>query len=252
MGSFESSYDRHRHVRAGRSVLKNAVGSTADNDPEDLRRLEQALRAAGYLPVDDDLTGAPAAARDAVLRAIRLAEHSHEAKATGILPGSAAEIALRRALARGTYPRAHRAVLESTAPKGPRTLIGGGMRRALQKLENRTRSADDASDAEADTYRRAVLPEVAATTLQANDRLADILAADDERPELIVAIAAAVESGGRQGFVDVRDLWQRLQTRAPSRCATRADAVNGMLSRPARHRFRKLIRGEAPSEGDFS
>lgn len=246
MGSFDFPLDRQPHARAGRTILKSAIGTSATNDPEDLRRVETALRATGF--IDGESPSAQTDSRDTVLRAIKLAEHGANARNTGIQPGSAAEIAFRRALARGSYPKAHRAILETTSPKGPRTLIGGGMRRALRKLEE---ASTDVVDTEERIYRRAVLPDVAPSTVQANGKLVDILCADEPRADLLAAIADAIENGGRQAFADLRNLWQQLATKRPECCATLADAIPQPASPSARRRLRKLIAGETPSEADF-
>lgn len=250
MGNFDTSYDCHRHLRAGRTILRSTVGSSVDNDPEDLRRIAHALRAAGYLRADDDDTSAAAqiASRDTVLQAIRLAEHVSQSKTTGIRPASAAEIALRRVLAQGNFPRAHRAALETMAPVGARNLIGDGMRRARARLAAPTEPEDTADG----RHRRAALPGVSATTRQANICLTSILAGGGEVPELSTAIAGALERGGRQSFADVRDLWQRLGERAPDARAPLGAAIAATLSGRARRRFQKLMAGESPTDADFS
>jgi len=252
MGSFDRQYQNGSRERAGRSVLKSAVGDTAVNDPDDLRRVEATLRNIGALP--------PHVQSHLETRAILDALHSIEAQSETsantavaadrrIEPGSVTELAFRQALARGRFPLSHRAVAETVSHRGPRRLIGNGMLRAREKLNSAQSITPDGE--EALKFRRAALPAVAPATLQTNGRLAAILTGDGDFSELIQAIVQRLTEGGRQGFADVRDLWNRLEGLDSENAKRQARRIEAGLGGLPLRRFRKLTLGQPPTEGDF-
>jgi len=249
MGAFESYAEAETgdEPRALRSVLRADIGPAAENDPGDLRLIHQTLAGAGLLQPDTPIERT----LDAVQAAIRHARTSHDGgrpdtAESNIRPGSPLERALRGALARGRFPLAHRALDASPQPQTPSVLVTGGMRRALGKLEE-----PQAEGMPPERYRRALLPSISAQTFQANRRLVDAVRNGGTIPGLDAAIATTIERNGKQGFVDVRDFISALQRRAPTAAGTLCGDIERHLHGPDLARFRKLRRGQPPTDGDF-
>jgi hypothetical protein len=246
MGNFDAYTMPKRDMRLIRSVLRHDVGPNARNAPEDLRIITRTLASAGILDADAN----PALTHSIIFKAIRHARRTLVATAQDdghISPGDDTERALRRALAHGRLPLSHRAVIESRAPKGARSVIDGGMQRALAKLRDPDVLADIASP-----YRRALLPVVSAQTFRANRRLAEALATEGHIAGIELVIAETVGEGGKQGYSDVRDFVLVLKSTAPDMAAELYEHVSAHLEGKARRRFRKLYFADPPAEGDFT
>ena len=248
MGGFDAYADVGEACERASSVLQGGVGPSAANGAADLRLIRRTLAGTGLLPPDTR----PHQIHHAMFAAIRHARRTvspaqPNADAETINPGDPIERAFLTAVAKGRYPLAHRAVRDSTAPASPTSYVSTGMRRAHERL------ADDLRDRLPDTqYRRARLPSVSAETFQSNRRLVDALAANGPIPGIEDLIAETAENGGKQGFSDLRDFLIELRRRAPETAETLAHRVARHLSRGARRRFSKLLRGVAPSEADFA
>jgi hypothetical protein len=248
MGNFDAYAIPKRDDRPLRSVLRRDIGPDAANTPEDLHIITRTLASAGLL----DETANPALTHETIFRAIRharktltLPEAGHD-EAACMSPGDDTERAVRRALAKGRLTLSHRAVLDSTAPKGARSVIDGGMQRARAKLEDEARAEGLDSP-----LRRALLPVISAETFQSNRRLAEALATGGHIPGLQHIVANTVTDGGKQGYSDVRDFFQVLKSENPGLAYDLFKRTTGCLGGKALRRFRKLYFARPPVEGDF-
>jgi len=251
MGNFDSYAIPAPPARPVRSVLRYDVGPNAHNAPEDLHIIARTLASAGLLNENTS----PALTRSVIFRAIRHARmtlavsdpHRTTAHIPGIIsPGDDTERAVRRALVRGRLPLSHRSVCETRTPKGARTVIDGGMQRALAKLEQPDEDATDGSP-----YRRALLPVIDSETFQSNRRLADALQTHGHIAGIEIVIAQTLADGGKKGYSDVRDFFLALKSRAPDQAHELYERVLPCLEGKARRRFRKLYFNEPPRESDF-
>lgn len=244
MGNFDAYGAPTFRDRAPRSVLRGTVGPNARNAPEDLQIIARTLADAGLL----DENAPPALAYQAIFAAIRHVKRTLNSVADGdtISPGDDTERAVRRALATGRLPLSHRAIQQSSAPKGARIVIDGGMKRARRRLSGPDDSLKDGAP-----ERRALLPSISADTFRANRRLAEALAGGGQLPGLELIIAETVREGGKQGFADVRDFVHVLKRHAPAAAHELLERVERNLTGNALKRFRKLRRGVSPVEGDF-
>ncbi len=244
MGNFDAYSVPKLRERPPRSVLRDSVGPNARNAPEDLHIITRTLAAAGLL----DESAPPALAYQAIFAAIRHVKRTLNNTTDGdtIAPGDDTERAVRRALATGRLPLSHRAIQQSSAPKGTRTLIDGGMKRALHRLNTPEGFRTDGAP-----ERRALLPSISPDTFRANRRLSEALTNGGQLPGLELIIAETVREGGKQGFTDVRDFAQVLEHAAPATARGLFEKVEKNLKGKARKRFRKLRRAVPPTEGDF-
>lgn len=247
MGSFDAIAARKRATRETRTALQSSVGPNAHNSPRDLHIIARTLASAGLL----DENACPAQTYNVIFAAIRHVRQTLSAAGPpGVVdtmsPGDETERAVRHAIARGRLRLSHRAVMEPRSPKGARTLIDGGMKRARARLSGAPEDAIHTSP-----HRRALLPVVSPETFLANRRLADALANGGHLPGLEGVIAETFASGGKQAFSDVRDFFRVLQRRAPATAADMIGQVETRLEGDALKRFRKLRRERPPSEGDF-
>ena len=254
MGGFDTYTDQQDERNVAKSVLHGSVGTGADNKPRDLRIIEQTLAKAGLLAPQ----ATPERTRHAIFSAIRHIEHSiadgnrrTPSAAPSIMPGSEAERVFRHALAKGRFPLAHRNVQATTAKRGAKILLRGAMRRAHEKL-NADPAAPVQPSPRVEKDRRALLPSISAETFQANRRLVETLLTEDRHPLLTHLIADTATHGGKQGFADLRDLWQELAKRNMSAANIWGDAIQALLRGRARRRFSKLRAGVPPSERDFA
>ncbi|MBO6519832.1 MAG: hypothetical protein JJ900_02985 [Rhodospirillales bacterium] len=249
MGNFDAFAVRKRDERLPRSVFKGSVGPNARNAPVDLHIITRTLASAGLL--DDD--ACPHRTRAIIFEAIRHVRRTLTVADAGggsdhlISPGDATERAVRRALAKGRLPLSHRAIIDTQSPRGARSVIDSGMKRALARLSNQPGEDDNTSP-----LRRAVLPDVGSETFHANRRLADAMSKGGLLPGLEVIIAQSFSEGGKQAFSDVRDFFDILRERTPKVPPVLGAEIEKQLSGNARQRFRKLRRGEPPAEGDFN
>jgi len=251
MGNFDSYAMPAPPARPVRSVLRHDVGPNAHNAPEDLRIIARMLASAGLL--DENVS--PALTRSVIFRAIR---HARMTLATSgprqsnvnstdvVSPGDETERAVRRAMALGRLPLSHRAVCESRAPKGARSVIDGGMARARAKLEKPDEPVTDGSP-----DRRALLPVIDSETFQSNRRLADTLLANGHIDGIEIVIAQTIREGGKKGYSDVRDFFQALKSRTPEMAYDLYERATSCLEGKARRRLRKLYFNDPPREGDF-
>lgn len=244
MGNFDAYTIPKRDNRPVRTVLRDGVGPDAANIPEDLHIITRTLASAGLLAE----TASPAQTRDAIFQAIR-----HVRKTLpGVIaeetlsPGDDTERAVRRALARGRLPLSHRAVMESTAPRGARTVLDGGMRRARAKLLE-----EITCDPLASPLRRTLLPAISPETFQSNRRLCEALANGGHIDGLDSIIAASITDGGKQSFSDVRDFFQILKSQSPVLAQELYGRTRSGLKGKASRRFAKLYRSQPPVDGDF-
>lgn len=249
MGGFETFVVDRRSPALSRSVLRASVGPTAENAPDDLRIIYRTLSDAGLLGKD----AAPDLARDAIFRAIRHAQRSipnkaiaGNPKADDVIPGDLTERIIRRAVSEGRFQRSHRNVNETAAQRAPRSLLSGGMSRALGKI-------DDGSPANmlAQRFRRALLPSISMQTFQANRRLVEALMNDGKIPGLEDLLAETLNSGAKQGYTDIRDFMDVLHRSQPRIAEHLAANVTLRLDGKAARRFRKLCLGQPPTEADF-
>ena len=249
MGSFKAYIERGRGTTLSRSVLHASVGPTAKNVPDDLRLIHHTLSSAGLLRQG----ASPDMAGDAIFRAIRHARKSiqENTATTGtngddVLPGDLTERAIRRAVAVGRLHPATHTVREFLASSAPRSLLSGGMRRALGKIE--TVSSADFS---ARHFRRALLPSISMQTFQANRRLVEALINEGQIPGLEDLMAVSLSSGAKQGYADVRDFMDTLRRQQPGTAELLATNVASRLNGRAARRFRKLWLSQPPVEADF-
>lgn len=248
MGNFEPYALQRRDVPTARSVLRHDVGPHGTNAPEDLHIIARALAGVGLL----DETACPDRTHRVIFNAIRHmrqtlalpgADRTSDAQIT---PGDITERTVRRALVQGRLSLSHRTVAESTAPKGARSVIDAGMRRARAKLEEFENTPPLGTP-----ERRALLPSVSPETFQSNRRLADAIAAGGELPGLEHVIAATIRDGGKQGYSDVRDFMSVLRSRAPNHVDPLCGRIAANLKNKPLRRYRKLRSGQTPTEGDF-
>ncbi|MCK5777968.1 MAG: hypothetical protein KAH11_04205 [Rhodospirillales bacterium] len=244
MGNFDVYSVPETRKRPPRSVLRGSVGPNARNAPEDLQIITRTLAAAGLL----DENAPPALAYQAIFTAIRHVRRTLKSTTDGdtIAPGDDTERAVRRAIATGRLVLSHRAVQQSTAPKGTRKIIDAGMKRALHRL-----SGPEGSRTDGAPERRALLPTIDPDTFRANRRLAEALMSGGKLPGLERIIAETIREGGKRGFTDVRDFVRVLERHAPATAQGLLDSVEENLKGMALRRFRKLRRGASPTEGDF-
>ncbi len=248
MGNFDAFVVHRRPGRIPRTVFEGTVGPNARNAPGDMRIITRTLASAGLLGEDT----CPYRTHTIIFDAIRHVRRTltEGALSTGsedvITPGDATERAVRRALAQGRLPLSHRANLETQSPRGTRKLIDSGMKRALARL-----SDSNSGDGTPSPYSRALLPGVSAETFHTNRRLADALSKGGELPGLDSIIAKTFSEDGKQAFSDVRDFFNVLSGVARHPAATLAANIERELSGKARRRFRKLLQGKPPDEGDF-
>lgn len=244
MGNFDAYTIPKRDNRPVRSVLRDAVGPDAANIPEDLHIITRTLASAGLL----DESANPVLTRNAIFQAIRHVRKTLPGVIAGenISPGDDTERAVRRALAHGRLPLSHRAVMESTAPRGARTVLDGGMRRARAKLLEET-----IYDPVASPLRRTLLPAISPETFQSNRRLCEALTNGGHIDGLDRIIAASITDGGKQGFSDVRDFFQVLKSQSPALAQELYDRTRPALKGKASRRFAKLYRSQPPVDGDF-
>ncbi len=244
MGNFDAYTIPKRNNRPLRSVLRDGIGPDAANIPEDLHIITRTLASAGLL----DETASPELTRNAIFQAIRHVRKTlpDVIDEENLSPGDETERAVRRALAHGRLPLSHRTVIESTAPKGPRTVLDGGMRRARAKLLDEPACAPLASP-----LRRTLLPAISPETFQSNRRLCEALANGGHIEGLDRIIAAAITDGGKQSFSDVRDFFQILKNQSPILAHELYDRTRSALKGKALCRFVKLYRSQPPVGGDF-
>lgn len=249
MGGFETYIVDRRSPALSRSVLRASVGPTAENAPDDLRIIYRTLSEAGLLGKDT----APDLAREAIFRAIRHAQRSISDKALAgsphaddVIPGDLTERTIRRAVSEGRFQRSHRNISETAAPRAPRSLLSGGMNRALGKT-------DDASPADmlAQRFRRALLPSISMQTFQANRRLVEALTKEGQIPGLADLLAETLSGGAKQGYTDIRDFMDALHRSQPQISEHLAANVALRLDGKPARRFRKLCLGQPPAKADF-
>lgn len=137
MGNFDSVVVSNLPSGIPRSALKNSVGPESNNVPQDLHIIAQTLSSAGLL----NENASASSTHEAIFRAIHHAQKAlgenpadTHADKINVNPGDKTELALRRAVAKGRLPLSHRVIIQSTAPKEPKEVISGGMKRALAKL----------------------------------------------------------------------------------------------------------------------
>lgn len=244
MGNFDAYSVPKVRERPPRSVLRGSVGPNARNAPEDLRIITRTLAAAGLL----DESAPPALAYQAIFTAIRHVRRTLKSASDGdtIVPGDDTERAVRRAIVTGRLALSHRMIEQSIAPKGTRTIIDGGMKRARRRLHGPEGIWTDGAP-----ERRAILPTISPDTFRANRRLAEALTNGGQLPGLERILAETVREGGKQGFSDVRDFAHVLERLAPATARGLLESVEKSLKGKALRRFRKLRRGVPPTEGDF-
>lgn len=252
MGNFKPYSTRQaqrRHQRkSNRAVLQASVGLDAENLPSDLRVISTALAEADLLSPDTPSH----MLKSEILRAIRhvrrtitdtdLTDHPLD-KA---LPSGMTEHAVRRAFAEMRFSTFHRKIAETTAPKGAREVIALGVALARHKTP-----ADDTNREMPNPHRRALLPPITPTAFQSNRRLVEALTQTDIQ-SIDFLIAESIRLNGKVGFVEVRDFFVALMSRAPHKSKRLAENVKRRLCGKSRRRFIKLQGGIAPSESDFN
>lgn len=249
MGNFDAYAIPKRDPRQVRSVLRHGIGPNAENAPEDLHIITQTLTRAGLL----DKNASPEITHSVIFRAIQHARQTltntspTPAGDACLTPGDDTERAVRRALARGRLPLSHRAVCDSKSPKGARSVIDVGMRRAREKLSGQTDR-----DALSSPACRALLPVISVETFQSNRRLADALVTGGHIADLERILAATIAENGKQGFSDIRDFFQILKSRAPGTAHELFERTASHLKGMPLRRFRKLYFDKPPIEGDFA
>ncbi|WNK01157.1 hypothetical protein L2D14_06940 [Thalassospiraceae bacterium LMO-JJ14] len=249
MGNFDAYATPKSEPRQVRSVLRHGIGPNATNAPEDLHIITQTLTRAGLL----DKNANPAITHAVIFRAIQHARQtltstsSTTAGDVYLTPGDETERAVRRALAGGRLPLSHRAVCNSKSPKGARSVIDSGMRRAREKLNGKSDHHALSSPA-----CRALLPVISVETFQSNRRLADALVTGGHIADLERILAATIAENGKQGFSDIRDFFQILKSRAPGNAHELFERTASHLKGKSLRRFRKLYFGTPPVEGDFT
>lgn len=249
MGNFDSVVVSNLPTGIPRSVLKNTVGPKSNNVAQDLHVIAQTLSSAGLLHEN----ASASSTHEAIFRAIHHAQKAlgdipadtHAAK-INVYPGDNTELALRRAVSNGRLPLSHRAISQSTAPKEPKEVISGGMKRALAKLNEQHNHNDLSSP-----LRRALLPVISAQTFQSNRRLAEALIENGHFQGLETLIATTLQENGKQGFSDVRDFFAVLKDRSPAMAVELRQDVRQLLDGKRKCLLRKLYLGQPPIEGDF-
>lgn len=250
MGNFEPVSAEKISTGISRSVLKNSVGPESPNNARDLHIITQTLSSAGLLHEQSSASSTHAA----IFHAIRHAKATLSRNATstdrhraGINPGDETERAVRNAVAKGRLPLSHRLICASTAPREPKAILGGGMQRALAKLNEQHTRQELTSP-----LRRALLPVISPQTFQSNRRLCEALIESGEIEGLELLIAGTIRENGKQGYSDVRDFFSVLQMRAPKIAETLFENAQRHLDGHSYRLFRKLYLGQPPTEGDFT
>lgn len=248
MGAFNTpDYNIHnKHTPRHRSVLKGAVGHGGENRNADLALIARTLQATQLLKE----TSSPRDVHAEVMRAIRHIGKTLEATPADapIQPGGPAERAFRRAVAQGRFVASTPVSHLPPTLRGTRDIIQLGAARAQSRQSKTIKRPSE--NADPDTL-RAALPALSTRAFQTNRRLCDALAGGGDIPGLAFVIAETLGQDGKRGFVEVRDLMILLQKCLPVHAHRLADEVHPLLFAPAARRFRKLIRNEPPTEGDF-